>query len=101
LIIFTNKLISLENLPPTLQILHCHANQLTRLGFRGSDNDRLESAFGTSLDILPLTLQMFNCKKNPIYTTCKELYGFTLSEKTIEQYNEIKRLEKECCPILK
>ena len=52
-----------------------------------------------SLDILPLTLQELYCWDNPIYTTCKELYGFELSVKTIEQYNEIKRME--CCPMLK
>jgi len=78
-----NQLTSLDNLPPNLQRLYCDNNQLT------------------SLDNLPPTLQYLDCEKNTIYTTCKELYGFTLSEKTIEQYNEIKRLEKECCPLLK
>ena len=92
----SNQLTSLKNLPPNLQELWCHSNQLTRLGFR---NDRLESAFGTSLDILPLTLQELHCKKNPIYTICEKMYGFELSKKTIEQYNEIKRMEKECCPM--
>jgi len=45
--------------------------------------------------------EYLDCEKNPIYTTCKELYGFELSIQTIEKYNEIKRLEKECCPLLK
>jgi len=90
---YNNQLISLDNLPPNLQTLHCSNNQLTRLDFRGSDNDRLESAFDTSLDILPLTLQELHCRKNPIYTTCRQMYGFELSIKTMKQYNEIKRIE--------
>jgi len=80
---YNNQLISLDNLPPNLQILYCHNNQLI------------------SLDNIPPNLQILYCIENPIYETCKELYGFKLSTKTIEQYNEIKRLEKECCPMLK
>jgi len=38
----------------------------------------------TSLDILPVTLHRLECTENPIYTS----YGFQLSEKTVEQYNE-------------
>jgi len=83
LICYNNQLKHLKHLPSTLQILNCSFNQLTRLGV-----------------ILPELC----CYQNPIYTTCNELYGFELSEKTIEQYNEIKRIEnaeKECCPLLK
>jgi len=81
-----NLLTSLNNLPPTLQSLYCANNQLT------------------SLNNLPPTLRELYCENNPIYTTCKEIHGFTLSVKTIEKYNEIKRienLENECCPLLK
>jgi len=103
-----NKLTSLDNLPPNLQTLVCSFNQLTSLDnlppnlqYLHCENNEL-----TSIEHLPITLQRLICRNNPIDTTCKEVYGFTLSkkkieQKTIEQYNEIKRLEKECCPLLK
>jgi len=116
-----NELTSLENLPPNLQVLYCSNNQLTSLDNLPPNlqelycsNNQLTSLYNlpstlqivwcsnnqlTRLDNLPLTLQELWCFNNPIYTTCRELYGFELSEKTIEQYNEI--LEKECCPLLK
>ena len=98
---YTCRLTSLDNLPPTLQILSCHTSHLTSLDNLPPTLQKLYCSHNqlTSLDNLPLTLQEFDCTTNPIYTTCKELYGFELSVKTIEQYNEIKRME--CCPMLK
>jgi len=99
-----NQLTTLDNLPPNLQTLWCSNNQLTSLDNLPPNLQELccQNNQLTSLNNLPSTLKRLLFNNNPIYTTCKELYGFELSiVKTIEQYNEIKRMEKECCPLLK
>jgi len=89
----------LDNLPSTLQIVWCSDNQLTSLDNLPSklqivwcSNNQL-----TSLDNLPSTLQILHCEKNPI---CEKLYVYPSIE-NFKKYNEIKRIEKECCPLLK
>ena len=58
-----NKLINLDNLPPTLIELDCSWNELT------------------SLDNLPLSLKKLNCDDNPL------TYNFNPTLKNIRNYN--------------
>ena len=101
-----NKLTSLDNLPPTLEILYCWNNQLTNLNNLPPklkelycNNNQL-----TSLDNLPLNLEILYCDDNQLTsldnlpTTLLELhcdnnpftYNFELTLKNIRNYNDSK-----------
>ena len=99
---YNNQLTSLNNLPPNLQILYCWNNKITSLDHLPSTLQIVWCSDNqlTSLDNLPPNLRIFNCFPNPIYTICNETYGYPSIEK-FKKYNEIKRMEKECCPLLK
>jgi len=98
----TEQLTFLDNLPSNLQILHCCINKtkIKTKFIRHPLSFNLQEEFDcvkqlTSYDCFFLKLLLYN--EHSYY----EMYEFTLSMEIIKMYNEIKRMEKECCPLLK
>jgi len=111
---YNNQLTSLDNLPPNLQYLSCSDNQLTSIKNIPTNLQELYCYNNqlSTLDNLPPNLQTLVCYGNQLITLPltldKEIHGFELSIKTIEQYMEkewIKTIEqymeKECCSLMK